>query len=237
VKYSVLLPTFNERENLPLITWLLVDESAKSGYELEIIIIEDNSPDGTYEVALKLQNVYGKDKIQILKRPGKLSLGSAYLSGIEMATGEFVIIMDADMSHHPKFIAQFISKQKERDYDIVTGTRYVSNGGVWGWGVYRKLVSRVANYVADTVLGLGVSDLTGSFRLYKKSVLKDLMSRCQSKGYVFQIEMIVRATQVGYTIAEVPITFVDRVFGVSKLGGMEIYTWVINIASFFTQLK
>lgn len=236
VKYSVLLPTYNERENLPLIIWLLMDASAKGGYELEIVIIEDSSPDGTYDVALKLQKAYGEDKIRILKRPGKLGLGTAYLSGIDMATGEFVVIMDADMSHHPKFIAQYIAKQKEKDYDIVTGTRYVATGGVWGWGVYRKLVSRVANYVADTVLGLGVSDLTGSFRLYKKSVLKDLMSRCQSKGYVFQIEMIVRAIQAGYTIAEVPITFVDRVFGESKLGGMEIYNWLKCIAYFSTQL-
>jgi len=207
-----------------------------SGYEFEIVIIEDSSPDGTYEIALKLQGVYG-DRIRILKRAGKLGLGSAYMSGIDMATGEFLVIMDADMSHHPKAIAQFIAKQREKDYDIVTGTRYVQSGGVWGWGVHRKLVSRVANYVADTLLALGVSDLTGSFRLYKKSVLKDLMSKCQSKGYVFQIEMIVRARQNGYTIAEVPITFVDRVFGESKLGGIEIYNWLINMASFFMQLE
>lgn len=237
VKYSILLPTYNEKQNLPLITWLIVDAFSKSGYDWEIVIIEDSSPDGTYEVALKLQEVYGANRIQILKRAGKLGLGSAYISGIEKANGEFVVIMDADMSHHPKFIAQFIKKQLEGDYDIVTGTRYTQNGGVWGWGVERKLVSRVANYIADTALGLQVSDLTGSFRLYKKEVLKSLMSVCQSKGYVFQIEMIVRAREMGFKIAEVPITFVDRVFGESKLGGMEIYTWVVNIASFFFQLN
>jgi len=236
-KYSVLLPTYNERQNLPLITWLLVDAFTKSEHDWEIIIIEDNSPDGTYEVALKLQEVYGANRIRILKRAGKLGLGSAYVSGIEMATGEFVVIMDADMSHHPKAIAQFIAKQRKGDYDIVTGTRYAQSGGVWGWGVHRKLVSRVANYIADTVLGLGVSDLTGSFRLYKKDVLKKLMSICQSKGYVFQIEMIVRARQLGFKIAEVPITFVDRVYGESKLGGIEIYNWVVNIGSFFFQLE
>jgi len=215
---------------------LLVNTFSNSGYDWEIVIIEDNSPDGTYEIALKLQKVYGADRIQILKRAGKLGLGSAYMSGIEKASGNFIVIMDADMSHHPKAIPQFIKKQLENNYDIVTGTRYSSTGGVWGWGVYRKLVSRVANFVADTTLGLGVSDLTGSFRLYKKQVLIDLMSKCQSKGYVFQIEMIVRARQSGYNIAEVPITFVDRVFGESKLGGMEIYNWLINITSFYFQL-
>jgi len=158
------------------------------------------------------------------------------MEGIDKAKGNFIIIMDADMSHHPKDIIKFIEKQKENDYDIVTGTRYVSGGGVYGWGVYRKLVSRVANYIADTLLGLGVSDLTGSFRLYKRHILKNLMSVCQSKQYVFQIEMIVRARQFNYTIGEVPITFVDRIFGESKLGGNEILAYLKGIVNFFTQI-
>jgi len=234
-KYSILLPTYNERKNLPYMVWLIADAFEKSGYNWEIVIIEDNSPDGTLQVAKDLQKIYSKN-IVILPRPGKLGLGSAYIDGISKATGNYVIIMDADMSHHPKSIAQFIQKQQEKDYDIVTGSRYISGGGVWGWNLKRKLISRVANYIADTLLNLGVTDLTGSFRLYKKSVLKELMGVCESSGYVFQMEMIVRARQKNYTIAEVPITFVDRVFGESKLGGKEVYDYLKGLGSYFFQL-
>jgi len=236
-KYSILLPTYNERENLPLIVWLIAEAFSKSGYQYEIIIIEDASPDGTLEVAEQLQALYGPQQIVIHKRPGKLGLGTAYRDGIEHAKGNFIIIMDADMSHHPKYIEKFIKKQNEGNYDIVTGTRYVQGGGVWGWGLQRKLISRVANFIAETLLGLGVSDLTGSFRLYKKEVLKNLISACESKGYVFQMEMIVRAKQLKYTVAEVPITFVDRVYGESKLSGNEIVSYLKGLFSFFTQIE
>ena len=118
--------------------------------------------------------------------------------------------MDADFSHHPKFIAEMIAKQKQGDYDIVTGTRYAGNGGVYGWDLKRKLVSRGANLFADTVLRPGVSDLTGSFRLYKRGVLERVISETESKGYTFQMEMMVRAKGMGYKVAEVPISFVDR---------------------------
>lgn len=132
--------------------------------------------------------------------------------------------MDADFSHHPKFIPQMIAKQAEggADYDIVTGTRYAGDGGVYGWDLKRKFVSRGANLFADTVLRPGVSDLTGSFRLYKKQVLAEVIKRTESKGYSFQMEMMVRAKAMGFKVAEVPISFVDRVYGDSKLGGDEI---------------
>ena len=111
-----------------------------------------------------------------------------------------------------------IEKQAEGKYDIVTGTRYAGDGGVYGWDLKRKLVSRGANLFADTVLQPGVSDLTGSFRLYKKAVLDDVINSTESKGYSFQMEMMVRAKAKGYSVAEVPISFVDRVYGESKLG-------------------
>ncbi|RLN40861.1 dolichol-phosphate mannosyltransferase subunit 1 [Panicum miliaceum] len=117
----------------------------------------------------------------------------------------------------PKYLPSFIRKQKETGADVVTGTRYVKNGSVHGWNLMRKLTSRGTNVLAQTLLQPGASDLTGSFRLYKQDVLEDLISSCVSKGYVFQMEMIVRATRKGYHIEEVPITFVDRVFGISKL--------------------
>jgi len=139
-----------------------------------------------------------------------LGLGTAYVHGLKFATGTFVIIMDADFSHHPKFIPAMIEKQKGGDYDIVTGTRYAGDGGVYGWDLKRKFVSRGANLFADTVLRPGVSDLTGSFRLYKREVLESVIAKTESKGYTFQMELMTRAKGMGYTVAEVPISFVDR---------------------------
>ncbi|EFB26671.1 hypothetical protein PANDA_000790, partial [Ailuropoda melanoleuca] len=265
-KYSVLLPTYNERENLPLIVWLLVKSFSESGINYEIIIIDDGSPDGTRDVAEQLEKIYGSDKILLRPREKKLGLGTAYIHGMKHATGNYIIIMDADLSHHPKFIPEFIRKQKEGNFDIVSGTRYKGNGGVYGWDLKRKIIrdgakpsvfftgspddsfvqpvlrtknlivlfnSRGANFITQILLRPGASDLTGSFRLYRKEVLQKLIEKCVSKGYVFQMEMIVRARQLNYTIGEVPISFVDRVYGESKLGGNEIVSFLKGLLTLF----
>ncbi|XP_072917778.1 dolichol-phosphate mannosyltransferase subunit 1 isoform X1 [Hemitrygon akajei] len=232
-KYSVLLPTYNERDNLPLIVWLLVRYFDESGFDYEIIIIDDGSPDGTLEAAKQLEQIYGSDKILLRPRERKLGLGTAYIHGMQHASGNFVFIMDADLSHHPKFIPEFIRKQKEGNYDVVSGTRYIGNGGVFGWDLRRKLISRGANFITQVLLRPGASDLTGSFRLYKKEVLQKLVEKCVSKGYVFQMEMIIRARQLSYSIGEVPITFVDRVYGESKLGGNEIVSFLKGLLHLF----
>ncbi|CAN6297299.1 unnamed protein product, partial [Urochloa humidicola] len=222
--YSIIVPTYNERLNVALIVYLIFKHLPDVNFE--IIIVDDGSPDGTQDIVKQLQQVYGEDRVLLRARPRKLGLGTAYLHGLKHAAGEFVVIMDADLSHHPKYLPSFIRKQKETGADVVTGTRYVKNGGVHGWNLMRKLTSRGANVLAQTLLQPGASDLTGSFRLYKRDVLEDLISSCVSKGYVFQMEMIVRATRKGYHIEEVPITFVDRVFGISKLGGSEIVEYL-----------
>ncbi|XP_057325321.1 fatty acid 2-hydroxylase [Microplitis mediator] len=203
------------------------------GSPYEVIIIDDGSPDGTLEVAQKLQKLYGEDKIILRPREKKLGLGTAYIHGIKHATGNFIIIMDADLSHHPQFIPPMIELQRKKNYDIVTGTRYINGGGVYGWDFKRKLISRGANFITQILLRPGVSDLTGSFRLYKKDVLQRLIESCVSKGYVFQMEMIVRARQFNYTIGEVPISFVDRVYGESKLGGSEIIQFIKGLVYLF----
>jgi dolichol-phosphate mannosyltransferase len=133
--------------------------------------------------------------------------------GLQFASGNFIIIMDADFSHHPKFIPKMIALQREHDYDIVTGTRYAGDGGVYGWDLKRKLTSKGANIFADTVLRPGVSDLTGSFRLYKRAVLEKLFQSTDVRGFGMQMALAVTAKSKGFTIGEVPISFVDRVYG------------------------
>lgn len=215
--------------------------------------MDDGSPDGTQDVAKQLQKIYGEDTLLLRPRPSKLGLGTAYVHGMKHASGDFIIIMDADLSHHvskfwlpaiwkysinffqfqPKFIPEMIKLQLAHDYDIVSGTRYQGSGGVYGWDFKRKLISRGANFLSQILLRPGASDLTGSFRIYKKRVLEKLIANCVSKGYVFQMEMIVRARQFNYTVGEVPITFVDRVYGQSKLGGTEIYQFAKNLLYLF----
>eukprot|EP00158_Paraphelidium_tribonemae_P001531 Partr_v1_DN24517_c0_g1_i1_m19736 putative dolicholphosphate mannosyltransferase len=233
-QYTVLLPTYNERQNLPIIVYLLVKTFQEHSIDYEIIVIDDNSPDGTLQVAQQLQKIYGEDRIVLKPRKGKLGLGSAYMHGIQFARGSFIIIMDADMSHHPKFIPDFIRTLGRTKSDIVTGTRYALGGSVYGWDLRRKLTSRVANYIAHVLLSPGVSDLTGSFRLYKKDVLVKLIEATTAKGYVFQMEMMVRAKhQFNFKISEVPISFVDRVFGQSKLGPNEVVQYLKGLAKLF----
>ncbi|KXL42147.1 glycosyltransferase family 2 protein [Acidomyces richmondensis BFW] len=238
-KYSVLLPTYNERRNLPIIVWLLAETFNAHKLDWEIVIVDDGSPDGTQEIAnqlIKAYNTKSAERIQLRPRAGKLGLGTAYVHGLKFATGNFIVIMDADFSHHPKFLPKMIEKQKEGDYDIVTGTRYAGDGGVYGWDLKRKLVSRGANLVADTVLRPGVSDLTGSFRLYKKAVLEKVITSTTSKGYSFQMEMMVRAKAMGYKVAEVPISFVDRLYGDSKLGGDEIVGYLQGVLNLWLKV-
>ncbi|OAF71390.1 hypothetical protein A3Q56_00842 [Intoshia linei] len=179
-----------------------VSETLIKNINYEIIIIDDNSPDGTYNVAVDLVKIFGSNKVVLKKREKKLGLGTAYVFGLQYAKYDSVIIMDADLSHHPKFIPQFIEIQKNQNCDIVTGSRYAPGGGVFGWNLWRKMVSRTANLLASLVMQPNCRDLTGSFRLYKRSILKTLISECVCKGYPFQMEMICRARHHKFTISE-----------------------------------
>jgi dolichol-phosphate mannosyltransferase len=141
------------------------------------------------------------------------------------------------INFQPKFIPKFIELQKQHDYDIVSGTRYKGeDAGVYGWDFKRKLISRGANFLSQFLLRPNASDLTGSFRLYKRDVLTKLIDACESKGYVFQMEMIVRARAMKFSIGEVPITFVDRVYGQSKMGATEIIQFAKNLLYFFATI-
>lgn len=241
--YSVILPTYNERENLPLITQFIHDTFTSAKLKYEIVVVDDSSPDNTLEVAQSLQKLFGKDHIQIVSRPGKLGLGSAYSAGLKASSGDRIILMDADLSHHPKFIPEMISVMdastnakgsKTKKVDIVSGTRYRSGGGVAGWDTFRKLTSCGANFLATFLLSTGgASDLTGSFRLYERSAIELILPQIQSKGYAFQMEILVRAHNAGIKIGEVPISFVDRIYGESKLGANEIVMYLKGLLQLF----
>mmetsp|Transcript_39959 Transcript_39959/g.58745 ORF Transcript_39959/g.58745 Transcript_39959/m.58745 type:complete len:246 (-) Transcript_39959:302-1039(-) len=240
--YSIILPTYNERQNLPLMFYLIhhtfQSHHAKklnlTPSSFEVIIVDDSSPDNTLEVAQSLQKVYGKSQIQILSRKGKLGLGSAYNAGLKVAKGERIVLMDADLSHHPKFILQMIEVMEGGGVDVVCGTRYRKGGGVAGWDLKRKLTSKGANFLASFLLNPGPSDLTGSFRLYDRSALEKILPKVKSKGYAFQMEILVLAKSEGMRFGtEVPITFVDRIYGESKLGASEIIMYLKGLLHLF----
>ena len=242
VTVSVIVPTYNERENIGTL-YVLIRDAERAFEEAtganarterwEIIVVDDNSPDGTSAVVEALQKEYSDEDLVLRARPGKLGLGTAYAHGLAVARGKEVIIMDADLSHDPKFIGEFLRLRRSRGYDVVSGTRYARGGGVVGWDTRRKVTSRGANYLAKVLLAPGASDLTGSFRLYTKPVLEELVRAVKSRGYVFQMEIIVRAKAMGFSVGEVPISFVDRVYGESKLGASEIVAYLKGLIRLF----
>lgn len=196
---------------------------------MEVIIVDDNSKDGTADLCERLKSVYD-NRIKLLKRPGKLGLGSAYIDGCKLCTGTHIILLDADLSHHPKYIPQFIKKMEETGADIVSGTRYRNaTGGVTGWPPFRHLTSQTANFIATFLLEAKNTDLTGSFRLYKKEIFDEIIPKIVSRGYAFQMEIILRAAHQGLKIEEVPIVFVERIFGASKFESQEVKNYLKGV--------
>lgn len=237
--YSIIAPTYNEAENVPLLVALLREACGAAGIDYELVVVDDASPDGTADVVRALQACYdgGEGRLVLVTRPGKLGLGSAYAAGLAVARGEWVLLMDADLSHHPRHVADLIARQRATGADVVGGSRYLPGGGVAGWGAGRKLTSRGANVLARTLLGLApVSDLTGAFRLYRRSLLARLLARCRCRGYAFQMEMAARAVAAGARFEEVAIVFVDRVYGASKLGPHEFAQFLAGLARLLVEL-
>ncbi|SBT36197.1 dolichol-phosphate mannosyltransferase, putative [Plasmodium ovale wallikeri] len=234
--YSIILPTYNEKDNIPYVIYMIIEELKKKNIQFEIILVDDNSEDNTAGVYKKLQSIFKEEKLLLLERKGKYGLGSAYIDALKMVSGMFVIIMDADLSHHPKYIYDFIKRQKETNCDIVTGTRYNKNGGISGWTFKRVLISRVANFLSQFLLFINLTDLTGSFRLYKREVLQEIINKVEGKGYVFQMEVIVRANKMGKKIEEVGYVFIDRLFGQSKLTSNEVLQYLSGLFRLFWTL-
>ena len=207
----VCLPTYNERENLEAMLRALGDK------DVHVLVVDDNSPDGTGELADKLAEEL--NYVSVLHRPGKEGLGPAYLAGFRRALAEgaeLVLEMDCDFSHNPADVPRLVAAAA--DADLVLGSRYVEGGGVRNWGLLRRIISAGGSWYARVLLGAPVHDLTGGFKCYRRAVLEAIdLDAIHSKGYAFQIETTYRALRAGFRVVEVPITFVDREAGGSKM--------------------
>ena len=210
----IIIPTYNERENLKS----LCDQVLTALPSADLLVVDDSSPDGTGQLAdeLAAQN----PRIQVLHRSGKLGLGTAYIAGFRYALSkhyEFVFEMDADFSHDPVYLPALLGAAKD-GAGVVIGSRRVPGGGTENWGLSRQLISAGGSLYARTILGLDVRDLTSGFKCFRREVLAAIdLDAVRSNGYSFQIEMTYRAVRKGFSVAEVPIIFIDRRAGQSKM--------------------
>jgi dolichol-phosphate mannosyltransferase len=211
-KAVVCLPTYNERENLEPMLRALGDEGVR------VLVIDDNSPDGTGQLADRLATEL--DHVDVLHRERKEGLGPAYLAGFTRALAdgaELVLEMDCDFSHDPNDVPRLIAAV-EAGADLALGSRYVPGGGTRNWGLLRRLISAGGSFYARALLGVKIRDLTGGFKCYRRGVLEAIdLASVDSKGYAFQIETTYRVLRAGFQVVEVPITFADREVGGSKM--------------------
>ena len=209
----VVIPTYNEILNLPLIVPQILQQDPR----LEVLVVDDNSPDGTGKLADEL--AAADPRVHVLHRPGKAGLGKAYIAGFQWALErgyDFILEMDADFSHDPKYLPQFLEAIQHAD--LVIGSRYRNGVNVINWPISRLFLSLGANQYARWITGLPLTDSTGGFKCFRRVVLESIdLDRVRSNGYSFQIEMSFRAWKKGFQLAEVPIVFTDRVEGQSKM--------------------
>ncbi|MCA9565308.1 MAG: polyprenol monophosphomannose synthase [Myxococcales bacterium] len=215
MKTLIIMPTYNEKENLELILEAIHEEVP----DVHLLIVDDGSPDGTGDIADGLAEK--DERIHVLHRTGKLGLGSAYITGFKWALErdyDLVFEMDADFSHNPKYLPIMIDAL--HTHDMVVGSRYIEGGGTENWGVGRKIISKGGGTYARTVLGMKVRDLTAGFVAYRRETLEAIdLDAVSAAGYGFQIELKYRVHCAGLSIKEIPIVFPDRVRGESKMSG------------------
>lgn len=234
MKAVVVIPTYNERENLER----LADKVLAQDNSISILIVDDNSPDGTGDLADKM--AVNNSRITVLHRKGKLGLGSAYREGFRLALGQdadFIIEMDADFSHDPEVLPSFLEKMS--DYDLVIGSRYLNGVSVVNWPIRRLILSYFASVYTRTITGLKISDCTSGFKCFSRRVLEEIdLDTIKSDGYSFQIEMNFRCVQRGFRVGEVPIIFIDRHAGSSKMSKKivreaVVMVWKLKLGSLF----
>jgi dolichol-phosphate mannosyltransferase len=233
----VIVPTYNERENIER----LLDRLLALPHGLEVLVVDDNSPDGTGD--LVAARSAADPRVHLLRRPGKLGLGSAYVAGFRYALeqgAEFVFEMDADFSHDPAAIGEFL--EAARDADLVLGSRYLKGVTVVHWPLRRLILSYSANVYTRWITGLPVRDATGGFKCFRRRALQAVdLDRVHSDGYAFQIEMTYKIWRLGLRVREIPITFVDRRAGVSKMDRRIVWeaaglVWRLRLMRLFGQI-
>ncbi|MFP2961317.1 polyprenol monophosphomannose synthase [Myxococcus sp. 1LA] len=210
----VCIPTYNERENIEAIVQAVLEADPR----VDILIVDDNSPDGTGQLA---DGLAAQDsRVRVLHREKKEGLGRAYLAAFRWALAEpytYILEMDADFSHDPRYLPGILDAA-EAGADLVLGSRYVTGGGTVNWGVGRQIISRGGSLYARSILGVGIQDLTGGFKCFHRRVLEAIdLDAVKSTGYAFQIELTYRTLRKGFTVREVPIVFEDRRVGHSKM--------------------
>ncbi len=231
----VILPSYNEAENvLPLSRDVLSRDAG-----LEVLVVDDGSPDGTG--ALVKEAMQEEPRLHLLERPGKLGLGSAYVAGFRYGLErgfDWILTMDCDYSHHPRYLPAML--EMASDYDLVIGSRYVPGGGIENWALRRRILSRLANLYTRLLLRVPVHDCTAGFRCYRSEVLRRVdLDGIRSSGYAFLEEMVLRVHREGFRIGEIPIVFVDRTRGDSKINHVEIYraAWHVLVNALLPQRR
>ncbi len=238
MKVGIAIPTYNEKQNLQPLVERLINVFKKSNRKCHIVIVDDNSKDGTGDLAESLSKQY--HCLSVIHRPGKLGLGSAYKDAFHFLLKDpsvtVVMEMDADLSHEPEYIPRMLQKIDE-GYDVVVGSRYTEGGGIGKeWAPLRQLVSKSANFMTTLLIGLKVKDATSGFRAYDAYALKTIdMSKIRSNDYAFQIDMLFHCRNAGCEIAETPIIFLERKHGKSKLAGRAIMEFVKTLEHSFAR--
>jgi dolichol-phosphate mannosyltransferase len=236
----VIIPTYKEKENIEAV----IKAISALPVKFDILIIDDNSPDGTADIVKKLQESYSN--LHLVERPGKMGLGTAYLTGFDWALSngyDYIFEMDADFSHNPDDLIRLYNACFKDGADLAIGSRYISGVNVVDWPLTRVLMSYSASIYVRMVTGMKIMDTTAGFKCYKSKVLKDIRKyKIRSVGYGFQIEMKFTAWKLGYKIVEVPIIFTDRKHGISKMSGgifNEAFWGVLRMKfrSFFTKYQ
>ena len=237
-KTLIIIPTFNELDNVPT----LIPEVLSKNENIDILIVDDNSPDGTSDF---VQNeAENNPRIKLIKREKKLGLGTAYITGFKYALKNnynYIFEMDADFSHNPKMIPKFLKEIKK--YDLVLGSRYKEGVNVANWPMSRLMLSLFANVYTRVITGLSIRDATGGFKCFRREVLEAInLDEVKSNGYAFQIEMTFKAWKKGFKIKEISIIFIDRVKGTSKMSKKIVreaivMVWKLRLWSMFGLLK
>jgi len=237
LKAMVVVPTYNERDNIKrLISEILIQDDG-----INVLIVDDNSPDGTGELADKM--AAEDPRIHVIHRERKMGLGSAYRQGFTYALqrgAEYIVEMDADFSHDPKMLPAFFEKIK--DYDLVIGSRYLNGVSVVNWPIRRLILSYCANVYTRIITGLNISDCTGGFKCFRRAVLESIsLDTIKSDGYSFQIEMNYRCVENGFRVGELPIIFIDRHAGSSKMSKKivreaVVMVWKLKIGTILRRL-